>query len=91
MRVEVVRSGGFAGIPRHAVLDTAGRPDADRLETLARAAVAPPASGASGPVRTVPDGFRYEITAGDRTIRCADPHLTDAQRELITTLLGEGA
>ena len=92
MRIEVVRSGGFAGIARCAVLDTAGRPDAARLETLARAVVAPPGPGASeDPVRTVPDGFRYEITAADRTVHCADPHLTDAQRELITAVLGEGA
>lgn len=87
MRIEVVRSGGFAGIPRRAVLDTDGRPDAARLESLARAALAaPPPTG-----RPTPDGFAYTITAGPRTVHCADPHLTAAQRVLITEILEEGA
>ncbi|MEW2518051.1 protealysin inhibitor emfourin [Actinacidiphila alni] len=87
MRIEVVRSGGFAAIERHAALDTAGRPDADRLVALAEAALT--AGPARGPV--VPDGFTYEITADGRTARCADPHLTAEQRELIRTVLGESA
>jgi hypothetical protein len=87
MRIEVVRSGGFAAIERHATLDTAGRPDAARLTALAEAALtAPPPPGPR-----VPDGFAYEITAGGRTTHCADPHLTPAQRELIREVLGEGA
>lgn len=89
MHIEVVRSGGFAAIARHAVVETAGRPDADRLESLARAAVEARRPGARrGPV---PDGFAYEITAADRTVRCADPDLTPEQRELIAAVLGEGA
>jgi hypothetical protein len=87
MRIEVVRSGGFAGIARRAAVDTADRPDGPRLESLARAALAaPPPSG-----RPVPDGFTYDITAGDRHVHCSDPHLTAAQRQLITAVLGEGA
>jgi hypothetical protein len=39
----------------------------------------------------VPDGFHYEITAGGRTVHCADPHLTEAQRQLVRMLLKEGA
>ncbi|MFF6956508.1 protealysin inhibitor emfourin [Streptomyces sp. NPDC008317] len=87
MRIEVVRSGGFAGVPRHAALDTAGRPDAARLTSLAEAVLAAPPP--SGP--PVPDGFTYAITADGRTAHCADPHLTPAQRELIEAVLGEGA
>jgi hypothetical protein len=88
VRIQVSRSGGFAGIGRSAVLDTSGRPDGPFLETLAReVAAAAPRSGAHG----VPDGFSYEITVDGRTVQCADPHLTPAQRELIQTVLGEGA
>jgi hypothetical protein len=87
VRIEVVRTGGFAGIPRTATLDTASRPDGPHLATLAEEALSTPPS----PHPAVPDGFTYTITAGTRTIRCADPHLTSAQRELIQAALGEGA
>jgi hypothetical protein len=87
MRISVTRSGGFAGIERRAALDTTGRPDASHLQALARDALA---TGRAGPARGVPDGFHYEITADGHTIRCADPHLTDAQRELVRTVLKEG-
>lgn len=87
MRIEVTRSGGFAGIARHAALDTADHPDAGRLHALAEAALAP--SGANR--EPVPDGYTYTITADTGTVHCSDPDLTPAQRELITTVLGEGA
>ncbi|SEF45665.1 hypothetical protein SAMN05216223_1014 [Actinacidiphila yanglinensis] len=87
MRIEVVRSGGFAAIPRRATLDTAGRSDAALLESLARSALDSP-----GPARPpVPDGFGYVLTVDGREVRCADPGLTPAQRELITHVLHEGA
>lgn len=88
MRVEVIRSGGFAGIERRAVLDTEGRPDGARLAGLARSALQ---GAASAPAAGVPDGFHYAITVEGRTGHCADPHLTDAQRELVQAVLGEGA
>ncbi|MFC4035550.1 protealysin inhibitor emfourin [Streptomyces polygonati] len=87
MRIEVVRTGGFAGIPRTATLDTATHPDGPHLAALADKILAAPSSRHP----TVPDGFTYTITAGPHTIRCADPHLTPAQRELIEAALGEGA
>lgn len=88
MRIEVVRSGGFAGISRRAVVDTADHPGGARLEALvAEILAAPPAP----PHRPIPDGFSYDITAGSRTFHCADPHLTPPQRELIRTILNEGA
>lgn len=86
MRIEVTRTGGFAAIERHATLDTKGRPDAGHLRTLAEAALTP-----APPHPPVPDGFHYEITVDTRTVQCADPALTSAQRELIETVLGEGA
>jgi Emfourin len=88
MRIQVIRSGGFAGIERRAVLDTAGRPDAFRLHALARDVLA---ASPAAPPQGVPDGFRYEITVDGSTVHCADPRLTDAQRELIQFVLKEGA
>ncbi|MFI1090990.1 protealysin inhibitor emfourin [Streptomyces sp. NPDC020917] len=86
MRIEVVRSGGLAGISRRAAIDTTGRPDAGHLHALAEAALAP-----GYPQAPVPDGYSYDITVDSRTVHCADPQLTQAQRELIEVLLDEGA
>lgn len=88
MRIQVSRTGGFAGIARHGEVETAGRPDAADLEALAEAALA---GGREGPPAGVPDGFRYRITAGDLAVDCADPRLTEAQRTLISRVLEEGA
>ncbi|URN16007.1 MULTISPECIES: protealysin inhibitor emfourin [Streptomyces] len=92
MRIEVRRTGGFAGIERRAEVDTSGRPDADAWQALAGAVLEEAAargSARSGP--GVPDGFGYEITVDGRTVRCAEPHLTGAQRELVSRVLREGA
>ncbi|MEK8170770.1 protealysin inhibitor emfourin [Streptomyces sp. M19] len=88
MRISVIRTGGFAGIERRAELDTAGRSGAEDLEAVARRALE--AGEATAP-RGVPDGFHYEITVDGRTVHCADPRLSDAQRELVRTVLKEGA
>ncbi|MET7902382.1 protealysin inhibitor emfourin [Streptomyces sp. NPDC005336] len=88
MRISVTRTGGFAGIERRAELDTDSRPDATHLAALAHQAVE---TGHTTATRGVPDGFHYEITVDGRTIHAADPHLSEAQRELIRTVLKEGA
>lgn len=62
MRIEVVRTGGFAGIERRAAVETAGHPDAPRLESLAAQALSAPPPPPERP--PVPDGFSYTITAG---------------------------
>jgi hypothetical protein len=86
MRIEVTRSGGFAGRTRHAALDTADRPDAGHLHALALDALSP--SGTNrGPY---PDGYSYTITVDTGTVHCVDGDLTPAQRELIAEVLGEG-
>ncbi|MFD6416341.1 protealysin inhibitor emfourin [Streptomyces sp. NPDC060194] len=90
MRIEVTRTGGFAGIERRAAVDTSGLPDADDWHELACAALASPEDRASPPAG-VADGFSYGITVDDRTVRCAEPLLTDAQRALIARVLKEGA
>jgi len=88
MRISVSRTGGFAGIARHGEVDTEGRPDAAEWQTLAEAALA---AGRGSPPAGVPDGFRYRITVDDRTVHCADPQLSEAQRTLISRVLKEGA
>ncbi|MEU8919381.1 protealysin inhibitor emfourin [Kitasatospora sp. NPDC048545] len=88
MRIQVTRTGGFAGIVRHAELDTAERTDAPHVHALAREAVA---GGLRAPSYGVPDGFHYEITVDGRKVYCADPKLTDSQRELVSLVLREGA
>ncbi|GAA4677182.1 protealysin inhibitor emfourin [Streptomyces youssoufiensis] len=88
MRITVTRTGGFAGITRRAGLDSTGRADAPHLEELARAALA---DGAPERPVGVPDGFQYGIEVDGATVYCADPRLSSAQRELIRTVLREGA
>ncbi|MEV6138066.1 protealysin inhibitor emfourin [Nocardia sp. NPDC051990] len=88
MRIRVSRAGGFAGIERHAEVDTSGRPDASEWHALAEQAAA---EGHSKPPLGVPDGFSYEITVDDRTFYAADPRLTGEQRMLISRVLEEGA
>ncbi|MFD9321556.1 protealysin inhibitor emfourin [Streptomyces sp. NPDC060053] len=88
MRIQVSRTGGFAGIERRAEVDTSGRPDAPEWHALAERAVA---AGRGVPSVGVPDGFSYEITVDGRTVYAADPRLTEEQRELISRVLKEGA
>lgn len=89
MRIEVIRTGGFAGIERRAEVDTSGRADEAEWQALAQLALRPgPPGPAGGPVR---DGFSYRITVDGRTVSCQEPHLSDAQRALISRILKEGA
>jgi hypothetical protein len=88
MRIQVRRTGGFAGIERHAEVNTSGRPDAHEWQALAEKALA---AGRGTPPAGVPDGFSYQITVDGRTVHCADPRLTEEQRELISKVLQEGA
>ncbi|MEU2245629.1 protealysin inhibitor emfourin [Streptomyces sp. NPDC019224] len=87
MRIQVSRTGGFAGIARHREIDTSGRADAQEWEALAGSALADGQAAAPG---GVPDGFSYRITVDGRTVHCADPRLTDAQRTLVSRVLKEG-
>jgi emfourin len=88
MRIEVRRTGGFAGIERRAEVDTSGRPDARDWQTLAERALA---AGSAAPPAGVPDGFCYRVTVDGRTVYAADPDLTAELRELISKVLKEGA
>jgi len=88
MRIQVRRTGGFAGIERHAEVDTSGRPDAPEWHALAERALS---AGRGTPPIGVPDGFSYQITVDDKTVYAADPRLTEEQRKLISRVLKEGA
>ncbi|WUS96915.1 hypothetical protein OHA46_09570 [Streptomyces sp. NBC_00708] len=88
MRIQVSRTGGFAGIARHREIDTSDLADAQEWEALAGSALA---DGQDTAPRGVPDGFSYRITVDGRTVHCADPRLTGAQRALISRVLKEGA
>lgn len=59
MRIQVSRTGGFAGIARHGEIDTSGRPDASEWEALAEAVLA---AGRGGP----PAEFRTVSATGSR-------------------------
>ena len=88
MRIQVRRTGGFAGIERRGEVDTSTRPDAHEWHALAEQAVA---DGQRAPKAGVPDGFHYEITVDGKTVYTADPRLTEEQRKLISKVLKEGA
>ncbi|GHH87408.1 hypothetical protein GCM10018793_63120 [Streptomyces sulfonofaciens] len=88
MRIQVKRTGGFAGIERHAEVDVSGRDDAAEWQALAEQALS---DGRDTPPIGVPDGFSYQITVDGRTVYCADPRLTQAQRKLISWVLKEGS
>jgi len=91
MRIEVTRSGGFAGMVRRAVVDTAGLPDADEWHRLAEAALADGAAPAH-PASRVRDGFHYTITVEGRGgVEGAEHDLTPPQRTLAARALAEGA
>ncbi|MEU8886462.1 protealysin inhibitor emfourin [Streptomyces sp. NPDC048442] len=90
MLISVVRTGGFAGIERRAEVDTSGLPDAREWHALAAAAVAS-GRGVKLPGAAIPDGFSYEITVDGQTVHCAEPQLSEAQRDLISRVLKEGA
>ncbi|MEU5346480.1 MULTISPECIES: protealysin inhibitor emfourin [unclassified Streptomyces] len=88
MRIQVRRTGGFAGIERQAEVETSGRADAQEWHALAEQAIA---SGRGTPPIGVPDGFSYRISVNGRTVYCADPRLTEEQRKLISRVLKEGS
>ncbi|MFF1376727.1 protealysin inhibitor emfourin [Streptomyces sp. NPDC058308] len=88
MRIQVKRTGGFAGIDRHAEVDTSQLADAPQWQALAEQALA---EGRDAPPIGVPDGFNYQLTVDGRTVYCSDPRLTEPQRKLISRVLKEGA
>lgn len=87
MRLQVRRTGGFAGIARESpVLDTETlAPDeAQELHALvdeAKLGEVGEAGGARGP-----DRFTYELSVDDRRVTLPESEMTPARRELIKQL-----
>ncbi|NEB67017.1 hypothetical protein G3I39_08105, partial [Streptomyces fulvissimus] len=63
-------------------------PDAEAWEELAARALE---TATPAPATGVPDGFAYQLTVDGRSAHFTDPHLTPAQRELVSRVLKEGA
>jgi len=86
-RVEiVVTSVGADGTIRRAIVDTAGRVDADWWERLAALAhLEVPA-----PYRAEPGQVIYEIRAGGRVAQVSEGDITGPLRELVIAVLAEG-
>lgn len=87
VRVEVVRTGGFAGLRARGTLDTAAMEpeEAERVARLTRGldALAQPESRGGRP-----DRFEYEITVeGGRRRIVAEEDLTPELRELVAVAL----
>jgi hypothetical protein len=78
MRIELTRSGGFAGITRHHEIETAKLDAAERreIEQLVAWAIAQPPSREASP-----DAFEYEITIDGKRYVATDAQ--EAWRELI--------
>lgn len=90
-RIEIVRHGGVAGIPRRGAFDLAGAAADERaaalhaVRELRRAAVAKP------PAAPHPDAFTYEVTVieGGRReeLTVPEPAVTDALRPFLDRVL----
>lgn len=84
MRIEVTRSGGFAGITRRAVVDTAHRQDAPDWVALAQRAEEPAPDEAA-----VADGFTWTIQVDTWHVVLTDDALQGPLRELAERALAE--
>src|SRR3954471_9185441 len=75
--VTVTRSGGFAGLTKHAELDPSHRPDAAKLEDAVRALGAKDL----GSGRPQPDRYVYRLEVRDAQEDDAAPHATHTVAE----------
>ena len=87
MRIEVSRSGGFAGLVRRAELDTDGREDAEDWLSLAERAR--PLLAAPAPSRAR-DAFVWTIQVDDDRAVVPDGSLTGPLRDLAERALAQG-
>jgi hypothetical protein len=79
MRIEVQRSGGFAGLTRTASVDTGRLPAAEarRIEDSVRVLDLEAAGRQAAGARPRPDGFQYDVTIEEggerRRVTLCDP------------------
>ena len=96
MRLELRRSGGFAGITRSASVDTADLPseEADELAGLLERSGVLSGAGASGRAPRTPDRFRYRLVVERREERVEVAFSEEAMgpelRALVERLLASG-
>lgn len=96
VKVEVVRSGGFAGLTRTASVDTDQLDDAAAEELRRLCEDSELGSGRTGAPSPVPPGaadlFQYGVTVqrGGRKVSFArsEPQLTPAERRLVSWVFG---
>jgi hypothetical protein len=84
VRVAVTRSGGFAGMVRHAEIDSADHPAVARLIQDVRLDEMPEP-------RAQPDRFVYEIEIGDRAAQVGEADLHGPLRDLVDEVMAHGA
>lgn len=103
MKIEVIRSGGVAGIPRTGAVEFAMRGPRDAVDAewaalyrqarsereLLPAAGAGTDDGARSPSR-VRDAFQWTLRFGKERIEVPDTCLSGAMRELAERVLAEG-
>jgi hypothetical protein len=97
IRMEVVRSGGFAGVKRTGRVDTADLDEersAELRRLVAESTLTGQRRGPSAPRPGAADQFQYEITVvrGDdrRSSRLSEADLSEADRNLVRWVLREG-
>jgi hypothetical protein len=97
IRVEVVRSGGFAGITRTGSVDTADLDEqqtATLLKLLEESRLGTESSPPVSEPRRGADRFQYEVTIlrdGERrSFLLGESDLSAAQQSLIRSVLGQG-
>lgn len=86
MRITVTRTGGVAGIRRHAEVDTATRDDAEAWHRLVRAADLDHAPEQ----RPAADRFVYRVRVDERETTVGEADLTGPLRDLVDSVLAEG-
>ena len=96
VRVEVTRSGGFAGVSRTRTVDTADLDEerADTLRTLVEEFHLETRPAGGGPAAGGADRFQYDVTivrnGQRRSIVLHEPDLSEAQERLIRWVLKGG-
>lgn len=86
MRIEVLRTGGVAGMFRRGVVET-DEPEWQSLVEAARPFIADRPEPEDSPVR---DAFTWSVSVGEQSCRVGDSALTGPLRDLAEKTLREG-
>lgn len=86
MKISVFRSGGFAGLVRHAEIDTSERDDAQEWHDLVRRADLSAHEESAGK----PDRYTYRVDVDGRTTKIGEADLDEPTRLLVNRVLAAG-